>query len=246
MLIYPYKLYSGSARALSKALGIKKFKENSPLHVRMNRFTLNWGNPRTPIWNSSRWLNTPNSVRIAADKLESFRALSRAQVSAPEWTTDRAIAIGWLTGGSTVVARTVLNGSGGVGIHLAENAQDRLVEAPLYVKYIKKLHEYRVHVFKGEVIDTQIKKKKQGVEREGTRIRNLANGYIFAREGIVPDERRDTLAVSAVAALGLDFGAVDLVYNRHSDAYYVLEVNTAPGLEGTTLTNYVNAIRKVM
>jgi D-alanine-D-alanine ligase-like ATP-grasp enzyme len=44
----------------------------------------------------------------------------------------------------------------------------------------------------------------------------------------------------------LDFGAVDVIYNRAQDKAYVLEVNTAPGLEGSTLDNYVEAIQKVL
>ena len=37
-------------------------------------------------------------------------------------------------------------------------------------------------------------------------------------------------ATKAVAALGLDFGAVDVIYNEKYGRAYVLEVNTAPGL----------------
>ena len=47
---------------------------------------------------------------------------------------------------------------------------------------------------------------------------------------------------AAIKALGLDFGAVDIIYNEAEDQHYVLEVNTAPGLEGTTLQKYTEAI----
>jgi D-alanine-D-alanine ligase-like ATP-grasp enzyme len=36
----------------------------------------------------------------------------------------------------------------------------------------------------------------------------------------------------------LDFGAVDIIYNAKRNECYVLEVNTAPGLEGTTVEKY--------
>jgi D-alanine-D-alanine ligase-like ATP-grasp enzyme len=35
---------------------------------------------------------------------------------------------------------------------------------------------------------------------------------------------------------------VDIIYNRQRNQHYVLEVNTRPGLTGTTLTRYVAAI----
>ena len=73
-------------------------------------------------------------------------------------------------------------------------------------------------------------------------VRNLANGWVFCRDNVVePDGLRDA-AVSACAALGLDFGAVDIIWNERENKCYVLEVNTAPGLQGTTLENYANAI----
>jgi D-alanine-D-alanine ligase-like ATP-grasp enzyme len=43
----------------------------------------------------------------------------------------------------------------------------------------------------------------------------------------------------AVNHLGLDFGAVDMIYNAKRNTYYVLEVNTACGLAGETLNKYV-------
>jgi len=45
--------------------------------------------------------------------------------------------------------------------------------------------------------------------------------------------------LASVMALGLDFGAVDIVYNENDNKAYVLEINTAPGLSGTTLEKYV-------
>src|SRR3546814_3666736 len=44
-----------------------------------------------------------------------------------------------------IVCRTVLSGHSGVGIVIADNRDD-LVPANLYVKYVKKKEEYRVHL----------------------------------------------------------------------------------------------------
>ncbi len=81
------------------------------------------------------------------------------------------------------------------------------------------------------------------------KVRNNANGFIFARNGDalgdVPDDVLQQ-AIDGVTSLGLDFGAADVIYNERSSLAYVLEVNTAPGLEVTTLDNYsaaFNALR---
>jgi glutathione synthase/RimK-type ligase-like ATP-grasp enzyme len=44
------------------------------------------------------------------------------------------------------------------------------------------------------------------------------------------------MAVAAVNTLGLDFGAVDIA--ECGDHAVVFEVNTAPGIDGTTVSKY--------
>jgi len=50
------------------------------------------------------------------------------------------------------------------------------------------------------------------------------------------------LALQACQALGLNSGAVDIIWNEKENKCYVLEVNTAPGIEGTTCKKYTNEI----
>jgi glutathione synthase/RimK-type ligase-like ATP-grasp enzyme len=181
-------------------------------------------------------------LKSGTDKLTQFRRFHDSGVSAPEFTTERGVAGEWLRDGSPVVARTLLRGSEGRGIVVAESL-DQLVEAPLYTKYVKKKKEFRVHVLNGQVIDVQEKRRKAEHDGErNTRIRNLANGYVFCRGDIVEPAGLSQLATNAVASLGYTMGAVDIVYNDHHGTCYVLEVNSTPGMEGTTLEKYADAI----
>lgn len=78
-------------------------------------------------------------------------------------------------------------------------------------------------------------------------VRNHANGWIYARDAIdEPNAMVLEQAKLAITALGLDFGAVDIIWNQHRQMAYVLEVNTAPGLEGTTLIKYADAISTLL
>ena len=52
-------------------------------------------------------------------------------------------------------------------------------------------------------------------------------------------------AVDVINYFELEFGAVDLI-ETESGKTFVLEVNTAPGLEGTTLTKYGDAFRQLL
>jgi glutathione synthase/RimK-type ligase-like ATP-grasp enzyme len=123
--------------------------------------------------------------------------------------------------------------------------KDQLVDAPLYTRYIKKKEEYRIHVFQGDAFFVQRKARKKEVpdDQVNWKVRNLAGGFIFANQNVEVDDVARNEACNAVAALALDFGAVDII--RGTDGkYYVLEVNTACGLEGTTLEKYVEKFQQ--
>jgi glutathione synthase/RimK-type ligase-like ATP-grasp enzyme len=144
-----------------------------------------------------------------------------------------------------VVCRTILGGHSGAGIVLADNV-DALVPAPLYVQYVKKQKEFRVHVVFGEVIDVQEKRKRGEVAKEEVnfQVRNHHTGWVYCREDIIEPAGMREMAVATVAALGLDFGGVDIIWNEKRNECYVLETNTACGLEGSTVGKYAQAFAK--
>lgn len=249
--IYPYKMGSRSARELRRGLSsslnyrVKLVRPDGRFNPRRRDIVINWGNSQRPIWefNPERDLNHPDCISVAANKLDSFSLFKGYDVITPDWTKDQHEAQNWLDNGDTIVVRHLLNGHSGKGIEIVQEGE--VPQAPLFVKYKKRASEWRVHVFKGEVIDTQQKKKRNEAERPdtfNTFIRNASTGWVYCRDGITADPNRDTLAIQAVRALGLDFGAVDMIYNRAENRYYILEVNTAPGLEGSTLEKYTGAI----
>jgi glutathione synthase/RimK-type ligase-like ATP-grasp enzyme len=163
----------------------------------------------------------------------------------PEWTDSRDTAATWIReNGWTIVCRTKLKAHSGAGIVLSTTV-DELVSAPLYVRYIPKKDEYRIHVFDNEVIDVQKKAKRRDVEQPNYKIRNLANGFVYVRDGVEPPDCVRTVAVECMRLTGLVFGAVDVVYNAKHNRAFVLEVNSAPGLEGQTIQSYANAFNRL-
>jgi glutathione synthase/RimK-type ligase-like ATP-grasp enzyme len=262
-LVYAYKRGSKGAKVLARTLGIKRINHRSSIFKAYSRTTgrrktvINWGASSIPNGEvlDAIIINHPDNVAKAANKLTTLQVLGDADIPIPEWTTCSREAQGWAEEGSLVVCREVLNGHSGEGIYLFDYKKEmeglihdnmgKIHPCPLYTKYIKKQDEYRVHVAFGEVIDMQQKRKRRDVDNANYQIRNHSNGFIYAREGLELPVRATDIAISAVAALGLDFGAVDLIYNKRNDAYYVLEVNTACGLEGTTLDKYVEVFRRV-
>ena len=106
---------------------------------------------------------------------------------------------------------------------------------------MKKQDEYRVHIFKDKIIDTQKKGKRRDVEEANYRIRNVENGFIYMRENIEPPKILLDTAILAFSRFDLDFGAVDMIWNARNERAYALEINTAPGLEGSTVESYKEA-----
>jgi glutathione synthase/RimK-type ligase-like ATP-grasp enzyme len=65
---------------------------------------------------------------------------------------------------------------------------------------------------------------------------------VFCHDKVKPlSEAAKEASIRAVAALGLDFGGVDILVKKDGSCA-VLEVNSAPGIEGTTLDKYAEAI----
>lgn len=114
--------------------------------------------------------------------------------------------------------------------------------------------EFRVHVINGKARLVQVKKRRvvaEGEEAQGrnTIIRNVASGWIYAIEGVEQElgyNESCAAAILAVEKFGLDFGAVDIVFQENSTKAYVLEINTAPGLadEGTAVATYAEAFKE--
>jgi len=214
---------------------------------------INWGcsRPNKDYSSCSDVINPFDRVLVAGNKLSTFQAISDynivnqddgIQVNIPDFTTDPAVARDWVNAGFVVVCRNKLTAHSGDGIVVAAREEDIPEGCPLFVKYIKKKKEFRVHVFDGQVIDVQQKRRRSDyTEQPNFAVRNYHTGWVYCREGIEEPDQLRPQAIAAVEALGLDFGAVDIIYNQYANTCTVLEVNTAPGLEGTTVERYADA-----
>ena len=279
--IEPYGLHSKGAKTLALHTGVLRATHKQVRKHGTFDTIINWGNSERRFPNAT-YINDPEAVAIASNKLLTARAFAASGVFQPAYTEDKNEARTWLDDGHRVVARRLLRASQGRGIDLCELQRRRareestgaddgdagnregdgeltngtgrdgrdgrpaLVDAPLYTMYMKKADEYRIHVFDSEVIDIQQKRKRQEVPNElvNYQIRNAHNGWVYCRDGADPPRCVIDAAIDAVCSLGLDFGAADIGYNRHNETAFVFEVNTAPGLEGSTIGFYARAIQR--
>lgn len=246
--VIPYRAGSRSASSLANALGGRVLRlQNSQWRARRQDIVINWGNTSDAFAFDCRVLNA-RGLRTASNKLNFFNVMERAghQNIVPRfWTEARNIP----DEAFPIVCRTVLAGHSGDGIVIAAN-RGELVPAPLYVQYVKKSHEYRVHVGRGRgdqpaIIAVQRKARNRAVpdEEVNWQVRNHNNGFVFVRGDVAPDPSVLAVARTALVESELDFGAVDVIWNERNQQALVLEINTAPGLEGQTIEDYANFFR---
>ena len=278
MRVVPYHKGSQACSLFSremKCLRVSTDPEQSKFIARMDDTLVNWGYSGTlpeHLLGAGCWINHPTNVRVASNKLTCFEALRRSGIPIPDFTVSRGLAECWLNGEALeddeegkpcdVVCRHTLNGHSGEGIEIVDKVNtiiDKninpteedfkvLPNAPLYVKYIPKRHEYRAHVLPGgaTIIRQKLRNPEVPSENVDWRVRSHGNGFIFAQELTFKPEGIETIAEEAVDSLNLEFGAVDIIYNEKRNQVYVLEVNTAPGLEGSTLDLYSGAFKKYL
>lgn len=258
MWLMPYRMASESAIALSNSLDIRRVnKERTALKGNRNKTLVNWGN--TSLTNEEllkcRILNHPDTVNRVVNKLSFFRNFDteERQRIIPEYTTELDTAISWMSENenTTVVARALLTASSGRGIILMKmDNPDGWIRAPLYTKYKPKRDEFRVHFFRGKGITfRQRKGLAQGIENPNWKIRNYDNGFRFLNQNIeLPQAVTDAAEyfINEMDSLGLDFGALDIIWNERENRAYILEVNTAPGLEGSTLESYSENLKEYL
>lgn len=237
---------SKGAKALAKALGGIRTKTVPPLAP--DDTLINWGDSKCNLM--SQTFNPGQLVRLVANKALAFDAFSSANVPIPAYAKSKD-AVAWQ---GTTVVRHKLTGHSGEGIEIVDNPQD-LPNAPLYVQYIKKEDEYRVHIgFSGhqlgsldpshvKIIAVQRKARDRSNPNPNWQVRNHANGFVFARQNVQAPAAVIDAARAALACSGLHFGAVDVIFNRKEGRAYVLEINTAPGLEGSTVADYAAFFR---
>lgn len=236
--VVPYKMASESAKLLasklSAALGYKVWR-GDPKRGKIN---INWGSTLRAR-EDLMWLNTPESVLCSSDKLLTLNMIEHQGGSHVPYTTLPEVAQIWSNEGATVFARK-RHGHSGRDIQVVVPGAV-LPAAELYTKYVKKRKEFRVHVFGESVIKVQEKRRRVGAGANPL-IRNLDNGWVFCNDNVDATQKLQNIAIVATSALGLVFGAVDIIWNERDDKYYVLEINTAPGLCDSTADQYVAAM----
>jgi len=176
--------------------------------------------------------NVLNAMAGGGNKYEELDRLAKAGIRVPWYC--RSSEIGTASPTLPLLGRRY-NHRGGTDIRLCETPRSVRFwsqRRDFFTRFIDSDREYRVWVYRNSHLGTYEKVLRHAPKRPGMVGRNHGNGYAFE---LVHAENvpREAVAVAckAIGALGLDFGAVDIIHGRDGE-YYTLESNSAPGVEG--------------
>jgi glutathione synthase/RimK-type ligase-like ATP-grasp enzyme len=250
VFIYPYKSASKSAALLAKEMEVSRLKlVGSKIVDSEDLIIINWGSSNIP-YRRAKVINSRLAVNTAANKLSFFKKMAETKgINIPRFTTEYTTALDWVKDGFDVCSRAVVDGNEGRGLFITNKIDDLPKGSPLYTRYLPKSAEYRVYVVDGHAVRAQRKvypsaKIKAG-EKPDWKIRNEANGFLFVVADLkeIPSSQIFQQAILATQAAGLNFGGVDVAWNATAKMASVLEVNTAPGIEGQTATIVANSLK---
>lgn len=251
----PYLWYSNSScitgRALGNYLGIR-YGKNPPRNA---SFIIGWGCKHDALLPSCEkgYINPPDKISINRNKFKTSKKLSDNGVFSPrviKATSPKDIR-------SALIANTIkypligrrISHQGGRDAILCLNMRDvkhAFDEGTQYFsEYIPNEKEYRIHIFKNQIIRIQKKGENEGTENSW--IKSSHNGWVFCEindfDTVNPELK--TEAKKSLNIMGLDFGAVDVVWSDFKKPY-VLEINTAPSLNEEGIEIYGEKIREFL
>lgn len=238
--VYPYHYSCDNAIMLKDALGGQRIKlQNSNYQHKKDHVIVNWGHSKCPY--KERVINHPHAVALAVDKGISFEIMRCEGIPCVPYTTSKEVAKRWVGDKKLVVGRSELKGNNGSGIFFL-NEVDK--DAKLFTQFIPNKEEFRVNVYRGKPITIRRKILKKG--HQPNKVRSGPNGYYFELCQDISGEQRkalNELANKVVKAHSLDFGGVDIIISE-DNKMYVLEVNTAPELQGFAINRLAEYIKQ--
>lgn len=233
------------ARKITELQGKKcYFTTSAPPQRLTHRRCVRWGN-KNPFVNPS--VNELDSLASLGSKHDQLARMAACAVQVPDYGLITPEYCTWVAPRNRIF-RKLSHHAGNDNPYIVMKdyhiSRTEIGGYDYWMDYIRKIGEFRIHVFNGEVIRVQKKRRvNSGVSND--RIRTSVNGWVSVEvdnsymAGWPADIHLQ--AGAAVRALGLVFGAVDVLVDKNNKVW-VLEVNTAPGLNDGGATKYAEQL----
>ncbi|MDQ6945803.1 MAG: hypothetical protein M3256_05895 [Actinomycetota bacterium] len=196
---------------------------------------LNWGSTQ-PIPPGLVVLNPPESVRVAADQVESLRRLRELS---PRTVLNPADIASLGTDRVVAKRRRGARGSGNALLK-REAPSDATAGFDLYQEHLANRREWRLNVLSGRLTSAYLKQPAADPPADG-----LPTGFSYSSAREVP------VTVAAVAKeasrrLGCDCAGIDVVEDLDTGRIMCFEANTAPGMSTATLQSLYTHVQQAL
>ena len=228
-----------TGRALAQELNLQHYGIRTP-RSGTPEILIRWGSRRL-MGHPGLVLNQASAIARASDKVRTLEILRDEGIPHVPFFTDweKARAYGGVILGRD---RRGMQGRDIVAYDPTWGILER--DHEWFSIYQEPTREMRLHVVGDEVVRIQGKYLDFPDDAQNPYVRNFANGYRFRSPPLDLHSSRKQWAVKAVQALGLDFGAVDLLLFGDDEECALLEVNTAPACSPLTISAYAEAIER--
>lgn len=197
-------------------------------------------------------INPPDAVLNAADKRRTKEKFVEHQIPTAEYWPDFVIPADKFP----IVVKHRF-GSRGTGVYLIETPEKlaeffrargeaRVKEQFIAERFKNYRYEYRVHATQTEVFLANRKARQEGVPQECRWKHSFGTSVWFNEDN--PEFRTPSTweeikaaCCRAVAALGMDFAAIDVKVSM-SGKFFLIEANSAPSLGDATREHYLRVI----
>lgn len=130
-----------------------------------------------------------------------------------------------------------------VAINSRLQAEKWATRRDFYVPFIPTKTEYRVWSLGDKVMSVYEKLWKGEGEYTGIQ-RNHRFGFHFEKRDDLRKSEMSSWAIQAVKALGMDFGATDIIESKEGE-FFVLEVNSMPAIDSPTKSSGIRLAKQI-
>lgn len=188
-------------------------------------------------------VNKLDAVKRTSNKLVMLQTMQAAGVTCIEFSSDASVLDSFKDSSGNVYIRNKL------GVVRYANDFDANFDSYFSKPVANKRREYRVHVFRNKVLGAYEKiPLVSGAENRPALFKSDTCKFVrcnldLENSRVTQDARQ--MCIAAVAALGLDFGGVDLIRDKDG-GFTICEVNSSPGLNKHNIERLVEEIKQVI
>jgi hypothetical protein len=240
--IVSYDAESNGYKLLRDGLGARGIRaHDSSYRYVEGDVVLNWGLYGHRPYPIS--FNQFDAVGICTSKQRSYKAFKAHNVPTVDVTQSRDTARRWLVDGHTVYARSQDSGCLGAGITVCKPGQrTQLPVVEFYTKGFPATREFRIYVYKQQVI--RLYEKKEPAGKDLDKDVRASDEWLYCHLGLERYPASLLLAsIGATNAVGLDFAGVDIALDR-GDNVCVYEVNSAPWMSRSVTNRLVTLFKR--